>query len=418
MTHFGALCNPAPSHLMALVTLGRELQKRGHRFTLFAVPDLAKTAAKHGISFQPLNNSRNYLPGLDNFIQDVGQENFLSYGDLLKYGIGEIALYCEQAPRAMAGAGIQCLVADQVVIPASTVAERLNIPFIGICNAVPLSTDADVPPCSKPWPYSPGRWAHLRNRLTYGLAALFSIPFSRKLNFYRRQWALSPYRTIDQTFSRLAQITQLVPEFDFPFQRPRANQYYVGPFQRDDYQGIEFPYERLDGRPLIFAVLGTLLGAKPGIWETISESCLGLDAQLVISLGGRGRPEDYRDLPGQPLVVSFAPQRELLKRVTLMITHGGLNSAMETLTQGVPLISLYGAAGDQPGVAMRVAASGAGEVLSLKRCRTDKLRPLVWRVFEDPSYRARASVLQKVIQKTRGIQEAADIVERASKSRA
>lgn len=100
-----------------------------------------------------------------------------------------------------------------------------------------------------------------------------------------------------------------------------------------------------------------------------------------------------------------------------MITHGGLNSAMETLTQGVPLISLYGAAGDQPGVAMRIAASGAGEILSLKLCRTDRLRPLVRRVFADASYRAHASIMQKAIQKTRGIQAAADIVERVSRSR-
>lgn len=295
---------------MALVTLGRELQKRGHRFTLFGVPDLEKAAGKHGISFQALDHSRDYLPGLDDFIQDVGQENFLSYRDLLKYGIGEIALYCEQGPKAMENAGIECLVADQVVIPASTVAERINVPFVGVCNAVPLCTRADVPPCSKPWPYSRAWWARLRNRITYDVVALFSLPFSRKLNSYRRRWGLSPYRNIDETFSTLAQITQLVPEFDFPYQMPLANQYYVGPFQREDYHGVDFPYERLDGRPLIFAVLGTLLGAKPGIWQTIAESCLGLDAQLVISLGGRGRPEDYSRLPGQPLVVSFAPQRE------------------------------------------------------------------------------------------------------------
>jgi zeaxanthin glucosyltransferase len=416
MAHFGALSNPAPSHLMALVSLGRELQKRGHRFTLFAVPDLAATAEKHGISFHALDNASNYLPGLDTFLKDVGQGNFLSYREMLTYGRGEIALYCEQGPKAMKDGGVQCLISDQVVIPASTVAERLNIPFVTMCPAVPLCTDADAPPCSKPWPYSSSWGSRFRNGLTYSVLNLFSMPFSRKLNAYRRQWGLAPYSKLDETFSDLAQITQLVPEFDFPFERPRANQFYVGPFQREDHQSVDFPYERLDGRPVIFAVLGTLLGATPGIWQTIAESCVGLDAQLVISLGGRGRTEDYQDLPGHPLVVLFAPQRELLKRVTLMITHGGLNSAMETLTAGVPLISLHAAAGDQPGVAMRIQASGAGEILPLKGCRTEQLRPLVRRVFSDAKYKAQACRLQKAIQQTRGMQEAADIVERVSGS--
>jgi zeaxanthin glucosyltransferase len=396
--------------MMNTASVGLELQKRGHRFTLFATPDLASVAETHRISFQPLDNSKQYVPGVKVFRATMEAANGLSYRKTLEFGLGEIALYCEQAPKAMRDAGVQCLIADQVVLAARTIAECLTIPFITMCNTIPLNTDLDVPPSGMLWRPQPARWNRYRNRLFYQMFSLFTAPFLRKLNKYRRALSLPPHRAINDTFSTQAQITQLVPEFDFPFHKQPTNFHYVGPYRRDEAQAVEFSYDQLDGRPLIFASLGTLLKANPNIWRIISESCLNLDAQLVISLGAVGRLEDYRDWPGRPLVVSYAPQRELLKRAALMISHGGLNSVMETLAEGVPLIVLP-AFGDQPGVAMRVAASGAGEVIPFAQCTTDRLKPLIRRVFTETKYKLRALSLKESIQNTRGIQEAADIIE-------
>ena len=44
----------------------------------------------------------------------------------------------------------------------------------------------------------------------------------------------------------------------------------------------------------------------------------GLDAQLVISLGGGLEPEALPYLPGNPLVVKYAPQLELLQKASLL----------------------------------------------------------------------------------------------------
>jgi MGT family glycosyltransferase len=410
MTHFGLLCNPSTSHMMAMLALGGELQKRGHCVTLFAQPDLEAVAKKEGLSFRALDNSRDHVPPAETFNRSLGGP-----GDTILFGMGETALYCEEAPKAMESAGVQCLIGDQLVVAGRTVAERLNIPFVTLCCSVPNSTNADIPPSFMPWPYRSAWPARCRNWAVYRIMDLFSLPISRRLNAYRRQWSLAPHRSLDDTFSPWAQITQLVPEFDFAYKVRAPHLCYVGPYHRRDNPGIEFPYERLDGRPLIFSALGTALGATPGIWQTIAESCLGLDTQLVISLGGRGKPDDYANLPGGPMVVAYAPQRELLKRVTLMITHGGLNSVMETLCQGVPLVTLP-ARYDQAGVGMRVAASGTGEVLRLKECTPGKLRPLVEKVFNGPKYKAEALKMQQAIQKTRGIEEAAEIAERVSRT--
>ncbi|RQH11362.1 glycosyl transferase family 1, partial [Okeania hirsuta] len=77
------------------------------------------------------------------------------------------------------------------------------------------------------------------------------------------------------------------------------------------------------------------------------------DAQLVMSLGGSATPESLPNLPGNSLVVKYAPQLELLQKATLTITHAGMNTTLECLNNAVPMVAIP-IAFDQPGVAARV----------------------------------------------------------------
>ena len=139
---------------------------------------------------------------------------------------------------------------------------------------------------------------------------------------------------------------------------------------------VEFPWERLDGRPLIYASLGTMQNGSESIFRTIASACAGLDAQLVISLGGGLDPVRLGSLAGDPIVVRYAPQLEIVKRAAVVITHAGLNTVLESLAEGVPLVALP-LGNDQPGVAARVAARGAGVVIPQQKLTADKLRAAV-----------------------------------------
>jgi len=55
------------------------------------------------------------------------------------------------------------------------------------------------------------------------------------------------------------------------------------------------------------------------------------------------------ELAGEPIVVEFAPQLELLKRAALCITHAGLNTALECLSNGLPMVAIP-ITNDQPGL--------------------------------------------------------------------
>lgn len=110
--------------------------------------------------------------------------------------------------------------------------------------------------------------------------------------------------------------------------------------------------------------------------------------------------------------IGYAPQLELLKTATLTITHAGMNTTLESLSNGVPMVAIP-IANDQPGVAARVAWTGAGETIPLAHMNVSRLREAVARVLTEDSYKKNASRLQAAIRRSGGVTRAADIVEQA-----
>jgi zeaxanthin glucosyltransferase len=131
---------------------------------------------------------------------------------------------------------------------------------------------------------------------------------------------------------------------------------------------------------------------------------------MVLSTGRNVRPADLGPVPANVLVVQSAPQLELLRRAHLCITHAGLNTTLEALTYGVPLLAIP-ITFDQPGVALRIAYHGVGEVLRLHELTADALAALARSILATPAYRTRARHFQQIIERTEGLDLAANLVE-------
>ena len=237
-----------------------------------------------------------------------------------------------------------------------------------------------------------------------------AAPIFVGVNEYRVAWGLK-VGVPEDGLSKLAQITQLPRVLEFDIEPPPPHLYYTGPFvDAAQRAAVDFPWDRLDGRPLVFASLGTLQNRSRDIFRRIAEACAGLNVQLVISLGGGLEPGRLGALTGDPLVVRFAPQLEIVKRASVVITHAGMNTVLESLAEGVPLVCIP-LGNDQPGVAARVAAHGAGVVLPPRKANAERLRSAVQAVLENDSYRLAARKIQSAIAEIDGLDCAADIVE-------
>jgi MGT family glycosyltransferase len=250
------------------------------------------------------------------------------------------------------------------------------------------------------------------------LLSRIAAPIFREVNQQRCAWGLKPFRRSEEALSTLAQITQLPEALEFKFvgEKP-AGLHYTGPFVHAAQRpAVEFPWELLKGGPIIYASMGTLQNGSEAIFKMIAEACAGLDSQLVISLGGGLDPATLGKLAGSPLVVRFAPQLDILKRAALVITHAGLNTVLESLCEGVPLVAVP-LGNDQPGVAARVKARGACVVVPRHKLNVVTLRQAVLLVLQDARYREAALGLQRAIQQMDGPGRAADLIEEVLKLR-
>jgi len=111
-------------------------------------------------------------------------------------------------------------------------------------------------------------------------------------------------------------------------------------------------------------------------------------------------------------VVQYAPQLELVRRAAVVVTHAGLNTTLESLAEGVPLVAIP-MGNDQPGVAARIAYRGAGIVLPLRRLSAVRLRQAIDEVLREAKYRAAARRLQAAIREADGLERAAHLIEDA-----
>lgn len=409
--HIGILC-PAPTgHLSPMSVLASELSNRGHQVTVFAIPDTEEKVLSRGLNFCAIGEKDWPLGSLDTALRPLGDLSGLA---VLKYTVElyrrMMVMVCKDAPSAMESMGIEAIVTDQTERVGGTIAERLGLPFVTICNAGILNRDISIPPFFTSWQYKAGLRARLRNQLGYQAYDLLTKPLQKTLNSYRNQWGLHPHRILDESFSPLAQISQQIPSFDFPRSLP-AHFHYVGPL-RDKAGQTNFPWEKLEDRPIIYASLGTLQNRKKEIFHCIAEACSGLDAQLVLSHGGGIKQEESKHLPGKPLVVPYAPQVALLAKASLCITHAGLNTVLDSLSNGVPMVAIP-ITHEQPGLAARVKWLGLGDFVSPKVLSVPVLRETVKRVLSEVRYTENARLLETEIQQAGGVVQAANIIEQA-----
>jgi len=208
----------------------------------------------------------------------------------------------------------------------------------------------------------------------------------------------------------MAQIAQMPREFDFPRDGLPSTFHYVGPCFDDLSSRVPFPFERLDGRPLIYASLGTLQSKDHEYFNIIAEACADLEVQLVLSLGQANEGYNPR-LKGNAVVVNYAPQVKLLSQAALTITHAGMNTTQQSLAFGAPLVAIP-LTHDQPAIAARLARTGAAIVIPPRKLTVRRLREAVRRVlFERHDYQFQAKRMRQAIHDAGGVGRAAELVE-------
>jgi MGT family glycosyltransferase len=400
------------------LALADALRSRGHKIAFFNLPELGSRVTERGFRFHPVQSDS---ASADKLFQMMSQmstagavRSLLIQGefDRLRY-----AAILEKASASAKAAQVELFVIDQAEPCSGSVAELLQLPWVSVCCGLSLNSEPDIPPFVTGWRYHGTAWARIRNQLGWKALAIGSRSLANLVNRYRAKWHLPVLRSMDATFSPFAQISQQVAQFDFPRRALPPQFHYVGPIRRKSDVTVCFPWERLDGRPIIYASLGTLVNRHGRLLRRIAQACGGLPYQLVLSLGGGEDVEEYANVPGNPIVVKFAPQMELLKRASITVSHAGLNTTLESLSYGVPLVALP-IAFEQPAIAARIEWTGAGKKLNARTATATEIRRAIETVLGNEQYRANARRIGSEIARSGGAERACQIIEQVLQAKA
>jgi MGT family glycosyltransferase len=290
----------------------------------------------------------------------------------------------------------------------------MGISYAHIWNVLHIDNSGATPPCLVGWDYEDTPAARARNmEAVQKMSSVF-----QPIQQVSRSWAENhglqiDWETPNATISKLAVITQTPKEFDFPGIPQAPAFHYAGPFH-DDYgrASVAFPWERLTGEPLIYASMGTLVNGLTDVFRIILETGAIPGRQLVLSIGNNIQMDDIGPIPASAIVVSKAPQIELLKRAELCITHAGINTTLESLALGVPMVAIP-VGFDQPGIAARIVYHGVGKSVPIASMNMEDMSGAIQEVLGNPSYRDTARRFQRTIAQTHGLDRAADVLEQA-----
>lgn len=413
MSRIGYLSLSATGHINPCMALAKAMQQRGHEAIFFNVIDRERIITERGFEFVPYGLVEYPIGSLAEIFEKIGKlKGAEGFQYFLERMLAQAKSVFRDLPDLISLHDIDALVVDQLFPGGATVAHHLRLPYASLANA-PVNFDPGVPPPSLPWHYEDTAAAEARNQAGWQQIRQAFTPWRDFDNAQRIAWNLEPYNDVlEDSFSPLAQIANQASIFDFPRKHLPANFHYAGPMiHPEGREPIPFPWEKLDGRPLIYASMGTLQNGINWTFRAILEACARIDAQLVLSLGGsKLGSAELGEIPSNALVVPYAPQPEVLARAALCITHAGLNTAQEALTHGVPMVAIP-VTNDQPGVAARILYTKTGEVVTLDQLNAESLRLAVIKLLTESSYQKQAKRLQQAIAAERPLVHACEVLE-------
>ena len=316
-------------------------------------------------------------------------------------------MLCRELPEALRSIGADAVIADQMEAAGGLVAEHLGLPFASVATALPINRELSVPPPYLGWRYDPSEAGLSRNRGGWRVSDWLMEPVARVIESHARNFGLPSRRRADQCLSPTLELAQAVRGIDFPRQALPESFHYCGPFRS---AGEERAFELPDGddRPLAFCSLGTLQGGRRRLLARISAASEQAGLRLVIAHGGRLSADAGARLPGRPLLFDFVPQRAVLAKAAVAISHCGFNTVMDALACGVPILAVP-LAFEQPATAARLVRSGAGLAVPRWAGRS-RIAKALRRLIDEPANRASAQGLSEEIGSAGGAERAAELI--------
>lgn len=384
---------PVPGHMNPGLRIAEQLVQKGHSVLLATLRDtlslIPSKSAVHPLVFgETTFPAGSLIQKHSRSTQKTGIRAFASsLGFLQKFNFAVTNdLYQKTIPLK-----INLVVSDELVTSGKLLADQLGARFCSFAAALSILPDRDG---ICPLPHSARLPSRSSGQRWTNQGALLFLDYWTRASLKDVAGNFQPQRIrvrkLENTFSTELHLSLCPKAFDFQrLNIPMHYRYALPPHLVDTAETTE---KASVSKPILYASLGTLIhpSKRKRILREASFAGEALGFETHIGLGSWFKTTSDREgFHPDSHVYEMAPQLDLLKKADLVITHGGMNTVMEALSFGKPLISIpYNQ--DQFGVSSRLRCHGLGRVLKFQSLDRKTLSAELKNSFADSHTRQQA----------------------------
>ncbi|XP_036266711.1 UDP-glucuronosyltransferase 3A2 isoform X1 [Pipistrellus kuhlii] len=305
------------------------------------------------------------------------------------------------------------VVVDGLDLCAFLIAEKLARPFVAVLATTFGVTSFGLP---EPVSYVPDFHSSLTDRMDFwgrvtNSLMFFISPWRQRyihglMESTIREHFLEGSRPDLCHLQQKAELWFVNSDFAFDFARPLLpNTVYVGGLMAKPVEPIPQDLEdfiaQFGEAGFVLVALGTIVdvaGSRQAL-EQMHRAFAQLPQGVIWKCSPSLWPEDI-PLAANVKLMHWLPQSDLLAHpsIRLFVTHGGMNSVMESIQHGVPMVGIPLLV-DQPGNFIRVEAKHLGVSIPIEQLNAETLALKMKQVIGDKSYKS-AAVAASIIRRS------------------
>ncbi|MTI58914.1 MAG: glycosyl transferase family 1 [Firmicutes bacterium] len=375
---------PAHGHINPTLPIVEELITRGKRIIYYCTEDFKDIIENSGALFRP------YKIGIMNKNNKLISKNFISLTRSILESTDDIINHHLEEVK---GENPVCIVHDSFCTWGRCIAKVLNIR--AVCSTT-------IFPIGKKF-LNPGILMMMLSRLGD------LIRFKKLAKYYSKKYNIEV--DLKHTIINKEELNIVYTSRYF---QPKSEEIdesykYVGPSINHRDEDLDFPFEKLRNRKVIYISLGTLLNQNISFYQKCLKTFAQKEFLVIMSVGKNTEIKELGEIPDNFIVKNYVPQIEVLQRADLFISHAGMNSVHEALYFGVPLI-LVPQQPEQLMIGKRIEELGAGICLNNKEINENILRDSADKIMKHQSYLQNTNDIKETFRKAGGYKGAVDII--------
>ncbi|XP_031215847.1 UDP-glucuronosyltransferase 3A2-like [Mastomys coucha] len=301
---------------------------------------------------------------------------------------------------------------DSVDVCSLLVAEKLGKQFVSFLPTIFSAMDFGLP--RAPLSYVPVYSSGLTDQMDFwGRVKNFLVFLDTSM---KRREAISQYdNTIQEHFAEgsrpvlsdlllKAELWFVNSDFALEFAHPLfPNMVYVGGLLDKPVQPIPQDLENFISQfgdsGFVLVALGSVVSMlqTKEIIKEMNSAFAQLPQGVLWTCKDSNWPKDVTLAPNVK-IMDWLPQTDLLAHpsIRLFVTHGGMNSVMEAIQHGVPIVGIPFST-DQPEIMVRVEAKNLGVSIQIQTLKAETFALTMKEVIEDKRYKS-AAMAAKIIR--------------------